>query len=96
MNGPILETVNNGQLVCDGLTPAGVPYTLTGHTYVLEYYDYATGNSCWNWHTFEDKLPPVINCSTDTIPCYVNVNFANIDLNDCSCSSAAYHFYDYR
>lgn len=84
MNGPVLETVNNGQLVCDGLTPAGVPYTLTGHTYVLEYYDYATGNSCWNWHTFEDKLPPVINCSTDTIPCYVNVNFANIDLNDCS------------
>lgn len=84
MNGPILETVDNGLLIVDGTTPAGVSYDYIGQTLVLEYVDLTTGNSCWNWHLFEDKLPPVIDCSTDTIPCYVDVNFANIDLQDCS------------
>lgn len=84
MNGPILESSTGLSLTVDGISNAGVPYPLIGQTYVLEYVSIATGNSCWNWHTFEDKLPPVISCSSDTIPCYADINFANIDPFDCS------------
>lgn len=84
MTGPILETSSNGFIFADGITPANVPYTLIGKTYVLEYVSITTGNSCWNWHTFEDKLAPEIFCGSDTIPCYSDVNFANINPFDCS------------
>lgn len=85
MNGPVLETVNNGTLVVDGMSIGGQPYLYKGKTMVLEYVSVSTGNSCWNWHTFEDKLPPVIDCGATTIiPCYSDVNFANINVDDCS------------
>ncbi|MBK9022467.1 MAG: T9SS type A sorting domain-containing protein [Saprospiraceae bacterium] len=84
MTGPILETATNSFIIADGLSPANVPYSLIGKTYVLEYVSISTGNSCWNWHTFEDKLAPEIFCGSDTIPCYADVNFANINPFDCS------------
>lgn len=83
MNGPILETASNSAILADGQW-AGGTYPLIGQTYVLEYISIATGNSCWNWHTFEDKLAPEIFCGSDTIPCYADVNFANINPFDCS------------
>ncbi|MBK8603628.1 MAG: hypothetical protein IPN87_11280 [Saprospiraceae bacterium] len=61
MTGPILETATNSFIIADGLSPANVPYSLIGKTYVLEYGNISTGNSCWNWHTFEDKLAPEIS-----------------------------------
>lgn len=85
MNGPILETVTNGILVVDGVTASGANYDYKGKTLVLEYISITTGNSCWNWHKFEDKLPPIIDCgATSIVPCYTNINFANINPFDCS------------
>ncbi len=85
MNGPILETATNTTLIVDGVTDSGTHYDYKGKTLVLEYISISTGNSCWNWHKFEDKLPPIIDCgATSIVPCYTNINFANINPFDCS------------
>jgi len=42
-----------------------------GYTMVYSVYETLTGNSCWGYLKVEDKLPPVLNCTNDTIPCYV-------------------------
>ncbi|HQW55305.1 MAG TPA: T9SS type A sorting domain-containing protein [Saprospiraceae bacterium] len=84
MTGPILETVDNGVLVVDGYSISGTNYDYIGKHLVIEVIDLTSTNRCWNWHLFEDKLPPAITCETDTVPCYVNYQFAGVDVNDCS------------
>ena len=42
-----------------------------GYTMVYTVYETLTDNSCWGYLKVEDKLPPILNCTNDTIPCYV-------------------------
>lgn len=39
-------------------------------TVMVTIIDTRNGNSCWSNIRVEDKLPPVINCINDTLPCY--------------------------
>lgn len=40
--------------------------------------DNITGNSCWGSIVIEDKVPPVITCTNDTIPCNANINAVGV------------------
>ena len=91
MAGPILEAgVLDQPLLVDGLVNnTTTPYAFLGQHLVIEVVVYDANNqvlnTCWNWHLFEDKLPPVITCGAlDTIPCYAPVNWANISAEDCT------------
>ncbi len=87
MSGPVLETVDNGNLLVDGIDGNGDPYDFINKSMVLELVALdgtPPYNYCWNWHRFEDKLPPIIHCGLDTVPCYVDYRFAGVDPDDCS------------
>ena len=84
MTSPILETVDNGTLVVDGNSISDLSYSYIGQSFIIELVDITTNNMAWGIVKFEDKLPPVITCGADTIPCYVDVTWANINPDDCS------------
>jgi hypothetical protein len=54
----------------------GVPTPLgpgdVGKTYQVRVTDPATGNKCWGNITIEDKLAPVLDCPSASIPCNVD------------------------
>jgi len=84
MTGPILETIDNGDLLVDGIDLQENTYEYIGKRLVVEVIDLASGNKCWNWHLFEDKLPPIVTCGQSTVFCWEDWHFAGIDPNDCS------------
>lgn len=54
-----------------------------GETLKIEVRDNISGNKCWGWAKIEDKLPPVIECSRDTIPCFVASTYAPAAYDAC-------------
>lgn len=88
MNGRILEKGINS-IIADGLVlNTNTAYPLRNKTYVIEIKEMGVPfpNTCWNWHTFEDKAPPIFECPpVDTIDCYQLPIFPDIDgIVDCS------------
>ncbi len=45
-----------------------------GETLMATVREIPTGNTCMSQFTVEDKLPPMISCVDDTIPCYVEIS----------------------
>lgn len=64
--------------------------------------DTRNGNSCWSNIHVEDKLPPVIDCINDTLPCYVDpfgVDYSNYAVATDNCDddvelSYAFFFFE--
>jgi hypothetical protein len=76
LGGEIDVEVPYSVMILDKYNKA-IPYaTFTtehiGGTYTVKVFDACSGNSCWSELTIEDKLKPVISCSTipDTLYCY--------------------------
>jgi len=79
----VLENIRgcaNGCFVIDLVYPFGthkfppanniVNESHIGYTMVYNVFEISTGNSCWGYLKVEDKQPPLLNCTNDTIPCY--------------------------
>ena len=86
--GPILEQ-GVDSLIADGIDINNVPYPLVGQTYVIKIIENLISgapNMCWNYHNFEDYLPPVINCrNADTVICYEPAVLYSLEgISDCS------------
>lgn len=83
-------------LLADGIDNNGDPYPLINQTYVIRISEYLPGGgtpqSCWNFHTFQDNIPPQINChNADTVFCYEPLILYSLDtLSDCSGALAAH------
>lgn len=54
-----------------------------GQTLKIEVTDLISGNRCWGFAKIEDKLPPTILCTPDTIPCFTLSTFAPIAYDGC-------------
>lgn len=50
----------------------------------VEIKDLVSGNKCWGDLKIEDKLPPVIECARDTIPCFLASTFTPYHYDACS------------
>ncbi len=50
-------------------TPGVLGPNDVGHTYGVRVTDPKTGNKCWGNIKVEDKLPPVLDCQTASVPC---------------------------
>ncbi len=86
--GPILEQ-GIDSLKADGFTATGIPYPLVNKSYVIRIVENIAGgspNSCWNWHKFQDNIPPQITCKpADTVFCYEPLKLYSLaSLSDCS------------
>ncbi len=55
--------------------PNRVTGAQAGQKLQVEIRDLISGNRCWGDILVEDKLPPVIECRRDTIPCFFAINF---------------------
>ena len=44
--------------------------------------DIASGNYCWSTIDIEDKMPPIIVCENDTIPCWVLLDYEGPVVSD--------------
>ncbi len=51
--------------------------TDVGKTLMVMVRDTTTGNSCWTMVKVEDKLPPKLLCSNDTLPCTIHPDSVN-------------------
>jgi len=62
----------------DGLPIPSSP-VVTGdylnQTLTVRVIDIPSGNYCWSTITIEDKMPPQIECSTDTIACWMLIDY---------------------
>ncbi|MDQ3141359.1 MAG: cohesin domain-containing protein [Bacteroidota bacterium] len=54
-----------------------------GQTLQVEIKDTRSGNKCWGDLKIEDKLPPIIECGRDTIPCFYASTFVPIAYDGC-------------
>lgn len=87
--GPVLES-GVDSLTADGIDLGGNPYPLVGQTYVIKIMENLTGGGnpqvCWNYHTFQDYLPPVVDCrNADTVSCYEPMVLYSLNgITDCS------------
>lgn len=54
-----------------------------GKTLRVEVKDTRSGNKCWGDLKIEDKLPPVIQCGLDTIPCFAASAFVPKATDNC-------------
>ncbi|HRG34400.1 MAG: hypothetical protein JNK69_04865 [Saprospiraceae bacterium] len=50
----------------------------------VEIKDLISGNKCWGTLVVEDKLPPVIECRRDTIPCFAAATFTPYHYDACT------------
>ncbi|HNT22143.1 MAG TPA: hypothetical protein PKL70_17025, partial [Saprospiraceae bacterium] len=57
-----------------------------GYTLVYNAYEVSTGNKCWGYIHVEDKQPPQLNCSVDTITCYELPDLPLLAEGEDSCS----------
>lgn len=88
---PFVVSLKNGttdSLFCDDI---GKPHMVT----VM---DTRNGNKCWSTVRVEDKMPPIITCLNDTLPCYFNpdtVNYARYASAIDNCDDSVELFYSY-
>ena len=66
----IVEVYQNGKLI-PGSPLVGETYI--GQTLTVKVIDPDTGNSCWGTITIEDKLPPVLTCVDQAVPCGIEL-----------------------
>jgi len=59
-----------------------------GRTLEVMIRDLTSGNSCWGEITVEDKLPPIIECGSDTLFCYEMAKYTGPIITD-NCTKAA-------
>ncbi|MBK7912292.1 MAG: T9SS type A sorting domain-containing protein [Saprospiraceae bacterium] len=55
-----------------------------GETLKVEVTDNISGNRCWGYAKIEDKLPPVVECTLDTIPCFVASAYIPYAYDNCA------------
>ena len=65
------------------LHPNVVDGRLRGEKVIYSVFDTLTGNSCWGYLLIEDKSPPQIDCTPDTIFCYQPIPDPEYDSLDC-------------
>ena len=67
-------------------------------TLMVEVTDTRNGNRCWSNVLIEDKLPPVITCLSDTLPCYVlpdTVDYSQYVIATDNCDDSVDLFLEY-
>ena len=70
------------------LAPNNVDNRLRGQKIVYKVIDTLTGNSCWGYVQIEDKHPPRLDCTSDTIFCFDPVPEPVADALDCGYSTS--------
>ena len=65
------------------LAPNRLDGRMRGEKVIYKVVDTLTGNSCWGYLQVEDKSPPQLDCTTDTIFCYEPIPEPEYDMLDC-------------
>jgi len=81
---------NEYSVEIDGPLTDAVYCEQIGETLMASVRELPSGNTCMTQFTVEDKLPPMLTCLNDTIPCYVEISeldflsFINVVADNCT------------